>query len=356
MHLLQYAYSNKFGYSGAGTSLLFKKLGFVFGASINHTSLREAILAFAAAFLPSHSRFELSECHARRACRVLITTNCSAFAEADLFAAGLLTIQNAFCRNEQQFSVYLQIFMRIMQSLVKGSTDNEAMFTRNLFPVIRDMILEGSRFLTENSNDLVLQFCYRYQEVVGQQNFTGQEIYKKEFFGFESRELAFYRCLWEQFRLLRRCFRHVVIRECYGNSQKEVHVQSIILEIKDYLDSTDVREIITQIATKQIMNRAALQDPLHYGGLTFTTLIYRFSCLMISLLQGETIILGTASVDAIARATSLLELIRTDPVPPIVLYPTFTWWNSNPTLPRILCIAGLQFPREIYPECTISSF
>src|SRR5437762_5155377 len=76
VHLLQYAYSSRFGcIGGVCTSRLFKKLRFVFGNSLTHASLREAILSFSAAFLPSETSLERSEYHAKRACRVLMTGN-----------------------------------------------------------------------------------------------------------------------------------------------------------------------------------------------------------------------------------------------------------------------------------------
>ena len=338
------------------TSRLFKKLAFVFSSSINHDTLREALLSFAEAFFPSNSLLERSGYHARRAGGLLIAKIQSAsFTEADLLAAGILSVQYAFCINEGKFSLHLQVLMIALQNLVKSSK-NQTLFVRCLWPVIRDVIIEGSRFLSQNLSDLVVGLCQVSREAMGEQTLTLQTSYKMEFFGLKSKEEAFYCCFWQQSRLLRRCFRFLMTKQSEGDLRYFMHAHSTLSEVKYYLESKEVEEIIAQIAARRLITRTEPEHSLRYGCTTFTLLVYRFNQLLIQLLEGPTIIHAASSVGAISAATSVVDLIQGEPVPSLILYPAFIDWSATGLLLRMLCIAGIQFSKIDYPQGSFPLF
>jgi len=151
--LLQYAYSDTFGYfGGAITSRLLKKFAFIFCSSNQQTSLHEAILALAEAFHPSTAPYKQSEYHSAQAHHALMSKRRYEFVEADLFAAGLLTAMYGFSGNQYKFNFYLQVFITTIQTLSGKAASHEMLV---IGPVIRDLILEVSRFIPESSSDLV---------------------------------------------------------------------------------------------------------------------------------------------------------------------------------------------------------
>src|SRR5208282_2149716 len=84
---------------------------------------------------------------------------------------------------------------------------------------------------------------------------------------------------------------------------------------------------------------------------TFKLVMYRFYRLVTILLEKPTIFEAISSMDVQNIATSLLDLIRADLAPPPVPYHhSSRKRNANGILPRILCMAGLQFPRSNFPE------
>jgi hypothetical protein len=265
--LLRFAYSDTFGcFGGAITSRLFKRFAFVFCTPNNQTSLREAILAFAESFLPPS--YEQSEYHSAQAHRALMCKRRTTFVESDLFAAGILTTMYGFSGNQKKFNIYLQGFVTILQTLAGKAASHELLV---IGPVICDLILEVSRFISEASSDLVFRFCQASRDVMGRQSFSLRADYMNNFFGIQSTELAFFESLWQHCRLLRRCFRFAVAEQCEGKFEKSQHMQSTIAEVTFYLESIEVTEIMSQIGVSRISQSKQSKD---YGSLTFTILLF----------------------------------------------------------------------------------
>ena len=123
------------------------------------------------------------------------------FAEADLFVAGLLAFLYGLVNKQDKFNVYLQIFITIMRKLVCQAESNDTLVTSSLRPILREMIIEASRFVNENSSDIVLQFCQRSRIAMGDQDSIYIRLCDiKEFFGIEIyvEGPAFYLYFWSR--------------------------------------------------------------------------------------------------------------------------------------------------------------
>ena len=126
--------------------------------------------------------------------------------------------------------------------------------------------------------------------------------------------------------------------------------QSTLSDIKSQLELDEVKQYMAAISANKIAMGTTPQDPMHYRRLMFILIVYRFSSLMILLLQAETVALGTTSTEAVSEALYVLDLIRTENLPPFFSEPILSLPLQANIVPRILCIAGLQLSKDVYPE------
>ena len=334
---LQYVYSDNYEYfAGAAAGRLVKKLAFIFHFCINQLPPREVILKFAGPFLCGGHSYQSSPYVYWRDYRELVTKNQTAFVEADLFAAGLLPALYGFTA-DQEF--YMRFFNTIIEILGEGA-NHETIVTFPLLHILRDIMMVGSQ---HQSSDLLLQFCKKSREALEHSGFSQCASFSNNLTGCKSREAALSECLWQCCRLLRRVFRFVLTNESEGRVERSKRLGSVIMDMKTYLESNEVRFVVDRIAARKMTEPIGQKIEAECGTPPHTLLIYRFCQLMVVLLDKPTVLEATTSHEAIAAALSVLEFIRAE-FTPSNLYLYYGWRRgAYGILPRVLCMAGLQF-------------
>src|SRR5204862_5837288 len=164
--LLQFAYSDMFSALGGSLiSNLFRKFAYIFSPSIGSESLRQATLAWAAAFLPPDpSNYDRMEYYSTCAGRALRTKSSETIDESDIYAASLLTILSCLYLDRQKSEIHLKGFLAIIdefsKKLLKQEMSGQLSTVHHLsmfMPLVRDLIIEASR-CSHVPNTLVIQF------------------------------------------------------------------------------------------------------------------------------------------------------------------------------------------------------
>ena|SRR5271155_3475293 len=123
------------------------------------------------------------------------------------------------------------------------------------------------------------------------------------------------------------------------------------MDIKTHMEFAEVRDVIDRIAARRIAEDIKQKEDADFNTPELTLLIYRFCQLLMVFLSRSTVLEATSDLNTIAAATSLLEFIRNEFVPPSTPSADYrSKRNANGILPRILCMAGLPFPKSKYPE------
>ena len=200
--ILQFVYSSGFEYVPWGQSLrnLFKRFSFAFGPSIARPSLRQAVLAWGAAFTPlsDQSGYPLMVVeYSSRTFKAIRTKTVDTIDEADLFATFLLTLLSCVYVDVSTFKTHLHGFVAVAKEIRRRTGNDESHLHLSTFsPLARDMILEGFRQFRPQLElkPLVIKFCQQCHQVIGPQSLIRRADYLMEFFGFDpNREYAFRR-------------------------------------------------------------------------------------------------------------------------------------------------------------------
>ena len=336
---------------------LLRKFAAIFTPSINNQSLRYATLAWASAFSMDPSAFSWVIDHSISAGRALRSKNSETIDDADLYASFLLCILWSYYRDSHQFAVHLCGFVAMMTLLKEkmwgqaGAGDLSGTNHLSIFlPLGRDLILEMSRTLS-NTNTLIIQFSNISRRLIGPASFHQRTQYHKEFFGpdpFQHRLFA--NNIWHHYTILRICFRNTLFLQLDGGETTTL-VRSLVSEIKE--DLLSQREFVDQLLAETQTPGFRVRNWVADQFISFSLLLHKFCHLMVELLQAETIKQGAASPETVSLATSLLQQIQDRWLEPgnrdfLVEQP---FGYNTIILVRMLCIAGIIFNQEKYPEC-----
>lgn len=338
---------------------LLRKFGCIYSPSIRSHSLRQATLAWAAAFVASGpSAYDRVLNHSMSAGRALMNKTPETIDEADLFAAWLLCLLSCTYSNTEQFEIHLNGFMAMMKLLKKrnwsqgeyGELSKTGYHLSILLPLSRDMITEMSRW-TAISNDLMIKFSYISHQLIGPVSSRQHAQYHNEFFGVDSLQChAFSGSIWDHYTVLRRCFRDTLFRQIVGG-KTSTFVQVLVSEIN--VDLLSQRGTVDQL---YIQTQQPDQVPGSQDFPRFAMTLYDTCCLLILLLQAENVIEGAASPEAVVFATSILQLIEDRWLAPgsiDLLVGRSPRGLSTLILVRILCVTGLVLNSKTYPRGTL---
>jgi len=354
--ILQFVYSPNFQYVlwGASLTRLFKIFSATFGRSIAKPSLRQAILAWGAAFtpLPDHSGYDrMHEC-SKRAIKSIATKITATFEEADLFATFLLALLSAVYHDLITFQKHIYTFITIAREIRQRTGHNKCQLHLSTFwPLARDMILESFRLFPVQRaivRPMVINFCYECHGTIGPQSLIRRADYLWEFFGFDpTREYAFSQVVWTYSRLLRVSFRATVYRQLVGEANMDPLIGSTVLELDNDLRSLEVAAIVSRI--QALTSNEHLKEHPYVDArvdlLQYSVLVYRFCELLISLMNARTILDGLSKETSIRAALEIRDWIKPEPhhqaywsqLPPRSATKWFT--------PRMLWTAGLCLGR-----------
>ena len=362
--ILQYVYSSNFENVPWGMSLtrLFRRFSATFGCSIVKPSLRQAILAWGAAYtpLPDQSGYARMREYTNQAVSAIRTKLPDTFEEADLFATFLLTLLSSVYADFTTFQKNMYSFVAIAREIRRRTDENKCQIHLSTFwPLARDMILESFRRFPLTSNltlaSIVLVFCRQCVGIFGSQSIIRRADYLWDFFGFDpNREYAFSESVWIYSRLLRVCFRSTVYRQLGGETNMDLLIESTILELKQDLRSLEIAAIVSRIpsikSTLDLHAHSSSADP-RIDLLRYSFLVYRFCDLLMSLLEARTILEGTRDDKCIKIALEINGLVE-----PEWLLVHWSRQNLYPRAvahwltPRILWTAGLCLGGEQYLE------
>ena len=214
------------------------------------------------------------------------------------------------------------------------------------WPLIRDLLLESSRtFLRANLS--VTSFFATCRRFIGPQTLLGRILYLQELNITDLQgEYSLLQAVWQYSVVLRSCFRKTLHRQLKGFENMEGEIESIVSELKSDLCSSEMIEIIRRLKLNTACHRNLPMDS-GYDLRKYTYLIHQFCHLLITLLEAQTLIQGTQSLEGELYAFSILRLINE------------AWLNSDASLesifphslsrffvPRILYMAALALRRE----------
>ena len=351
--LLGFAYSETFS-TGAGQILsqLVRMFASTFGHTIDCLSLRHAILACAAAFIPSHLPFyERLEFHSSCARKALINRILQGSVdEGDLFAAFLQTLLSCLYSDFPKFEVHIKGFMAIMKILSRNLKGQTSKYTSILLPLARDLVLEGSRHVGWSSN-VIFEFCIASQESIGPQAFSCRTNYLFEVFGIGiDQYYPFSYAIWRHSTLLRRCFRDTVWRQAQGERETNSRVKAIVLEIRSDLDSREIAETVHSLFLLRSQKVSTIPEARR-SLLMLLLALHQFCQLIIILLQSKTTLQGRYSLQGMLVARSLVDLVDIGKLTTDYdHYAPFPQSLSRALAARMLWVAGIVLVKDEYSE------
>lgn len=350
--LLQYAYSETFLFLGGQIlSCFLRALAISFNPSINQLSLRHAILALAAAFIPSNlPYYERMKHHSVLAYKSLQRKTSATVNEADLFAECLLTVLSTVYSDGESFKIHIMGFLSIMKKFNGQSKITDPGCLPLLWPLGRDLILDSSRY-APNSTGVVFNFCYVCRQVMGALTLRSRLKYNRELFGFNlDPYYPFTQAMWQHLTLLRRAFRETICQEMGHGKRKYGQMKdSVVMEVKFDLASQDLRDIVNKLFQLKAegdptMARSKLEL------LIYLLAIHQLCQLLITLMEGNNTLQQTSRAESRELAQSLLELIK--PHWLVVDDPAqaFPMSRSKSVAVRMLGITGIVLSKDKFPE------
>jgi hypothetical protein len=335
---------------------LFKRFSITFGPTISKPSLRQAILAWGAAFtpLPDYSGYARMIQYSNRTIKAIRAKSSTTVDEADLFATLLLALLSFIYHDLSTFKMHVCGFITVARELRRKTDDNECqLYLATFWPLARDTILDAFLHYFPRGlwNPCAVIFCQECHSIIGPQSVIQSAAYLMDFLGFDpNREYSFCVSLWRYSRLLRVCFRDTVYRQLSGKINTSRTIASTVLEVKADINSPEVLAIVAHISSLKLSHSQAhgLSADPRFDLLRFSLLVYRFCEMLIALLEAPTLIEGISSDKAISNALGLAILVQ----PEWLMYPNlpqtmlfsrvFAYWFT----PRVLWIAALCFGRR----------
>jgi hypothetical protein len=353
VHLLEFAYSDIFERAGGSImGSLLKKFATIFSPAINSSSLRHATLAFAIAFTPpTFFDEERLEYHSNQACKVFLTKTPATLDETDLFAAFLLTFLACVYRDLFRFGIHLKGFVAILKELRnKEIKDRKASQLGIFWPLALDLILEGSRRVG-GTNDIVIEFCFLSQQLLGPQCFMRRQKYTLELFGKDmERDFAFLQAVWQHSVILRRCFRDTVWRQMHGGQISPL-VRSVVLEAKVDLKSQEIMAVAFNLFTRR--SQRGICNDVNHNLMMFMLLLNQFCGLLIFLLESETVLRWhERSAEGASLALGVVQLVQSEWLGPEAKNNPFPLYHARALIPRMLWVSGLILMRKDHPYGT----
>ena len=347
--LLEYVYSDVFGWSSFGGSTLLAQLmktfAFTFGKAISEPSLRHAMLALAAALNPSDQiNSDLAYVYCRKAHRTLLTKNFATVREADLFAAFVLAMVSCVLGEFSAFRTHLGDFMNLAQLNRRGSTNENRHALSMFWPLARDLLLESSRTFLRAS-DLVLEFHNNCRRFLGPQSLLTRVNYLTTFYGDDpEHDCAFLQASWQYSIVLRVCLRKTLSRQFQGYQSTDTITASVVSELKSDLSSSQSNAIVARICAELGFGP---QLPFNYDLSAYALLLHQFCHLLITLLEATTLVEGARSLAARRHALTILDLLRPEWMHDNGKSDSIFPRNISPfVIPRILRIVGLALNEE----------
>jgi len=327
--LLQYSYSKRFEQRQAPViARFYKYFAFQFSPSIRSSSLRHAMLAFAA---EAGDNKDLQYYHTIRACRALRTETSVSVGEADIYAAFLLSFLSFHHGDWTSFHVHRKGVIALLQALLNKGSKPEL----TLWPYCR--LLLSSTWASWNSIDRShLEFYFQSQRLIGPPQLSQSVHASIALFGnglkFELTALR--ESLREQYSLLLQCLQH----SAYGIVPPSLLqiVRIIRADSEAFLHSSEVPGLMNRISLRKAPpNQIVL------------LLYYRCCLLLISYLESDTLLSGIISDNSSIIAFSVIETYQE--YCPAESPRTFDFWIHSKVLP----LAGLALTPETFPRGTI---
>jgi hypothetical protein len=360
--LLQFAFSDVFESSG-GTIIgsLLKRLSLSFSPAIKSRSLRHAILAMGAIFVPPYLSplfAERVEVHSALAYKALRKKTSIKLDEGDLFAVCLLTLLSCIQRDTEKFRIHLGGLIAIMRELQTNTANGGSPNCLAIFwPLARDIILNECQAVQLRSEHF--EFCNASQQIIGPQSFRDRTIYFSGLFGVTSDRIRYYtycNCIWQYNTLLRWCFRDTIYRQVQGNLTVSSEVAAVVSEVKVDLQSPNITKIFHEVFLSDGRVRPVREQGYWGVGFMYSLLLHHFCELLVIHMEADSVLQSVSSPEARMVATSLVQYVRTE------YFVSGTPGDhdrrnqlTQSLFPRILWLAGLTLTREECPEGIISS-
>jgi hypothetical protein len=255
-----------FVYSGEKTSSQFTGLCRVFateyGAAISSESLRHAMLARAAIYLPPADFSQRHEHHKQSAWRALIkkTQNQEAINEADVFASCLLAAIAWRNQSNEERLIHHRGCLTLMNILAKQSAQRPVSdLLANFAPYIRDMLNLYDTLVSIMSLES-LKFPLPQQRMTFKQRLRCFEMGRKSGLHNSAIEEAALDLLNDLFVISVACILRVAKQEMVNNFERDSVIEQVARHVMTQLSDVELRHVfrsMTQTAQYQQLKLAS---------------------------------------------------------------------------------------------------
>jgi hypothetical protein len=316
VQLLQDVCSHQFAVATVKTlERLIQKYAISSSTSISHPTLfHHAILAYAPQLLTPRNdmsrEYHTSEC-VKALQRRTSNAQWHGFDETDLAAICFMAFVSRLEKRQSTFEIHMNVFVAMTNHLNSESKSLTGMFTTIFRPLLRDLILIDSRYISV-SDATVLLFVGRCRESIGPMTWTQRSEYLRALHGEHLPWCqAFSESVWQYSVLLRRCFRETLRHQSQGNERLPDSVSGVVSEIRAAFDSQEAVLMLKDL-DKLTRSHISAACPLSQGQdiIIFVTSMFRFCRFLLSVLEAKTLLEGCASPEARYEVISLMSLFQ----------------------------------------------
>jgi len=316
----------------------------VFGDSIQHPSLRHAMLAWASAFVPAGLPFsEQLQHHSVSVDWALLSKTRNTIDVADFYAAFLMALLSAAYHNRSGFTKYFRVVKALLGKLrYRFSSASNPIHLGIFLPLARDLFLEfGRREVLFQLNGEILELCRLFQTTIGPVSMSQRTHYCNELLtGVDPQmHFAFLQTMWAHTTMLRRCFRHTILRKSRGQQHNESLIASLVSEVKSDLLSREVKELVDRLTILRGGPISQSQCDDSNSCWKFGLLLHQYCGHLILLLEAENVFDELLSREARASAETILSLIEDN---------WLDFYNGDQLLPTPLCLRRFLVVRSLW--------
>jgi len=302
--LLEFVYSLKVGLS----SSLMKQFAFEYGRTIRPSSLRHAVIAYAAKVYPEHRFQHKIEHHKVQAYRALRRKNSNTFRDVDAFAACVLSWVAWLSRDSgTEFLIHAQGALSILDILYENSNRSPS----------SNMLLTFGPYIVDNINFHIAGGCkISVTKFLGRRTTFGQ---KSKYFNELNKtgtpgnvyEPSMLKSIFDGwFKLGFHALKTIVEMESESISSRHSKLRDIISEIKAELNDPELQQYVTQRNGSTCLTIRSKEE------LSNEHRMLRCLQLLLVLLESKTIMEGINLLRSSTDAQSLFVIWLSEAVPP----------------------------------------
>lgn len=285
----------------------------IYGPSISHSGLRNAIVALAGSSLGPANNIPIFYHEAfQRACHSLHRKLSNEVDESDLLVTYLLAAWSVSIDDMEGVEVHANGMLAIMRRLLE---EQSCLFSTSglspLWSLARDGILWGAGWSSDKS--FVKRLAHDFLVLLGPKTIQQRQRYEEEFKAVHGDGM--WAMLGTELYLLNICLGVINQRFLEGTSKQDAYMESILVEAKAFLSSLDQKRRDARIESALESRNTGEQWQIGVDKLSFFAMFYELihlllSRLVVAALEGPSIREGLCSMEGLAASASLVSAFR----------------------------------------------